>query len=183
MEAAIIEPAPGGPNSGYGRSHGREFRTSARTLHGADAGRAALAVGEDAARFLHALAVARGARRILELGTSYGYSALFLAAASRQGDHRCGQYDQARLHLRRRALPRRSTPPSGAADGAASDWPRERTQLPLDAMTRLSRYCYYCCCYYCCCCCCSGACRPGVASRLPRSSYRAGPRRDRRRPA
>lgn len=43
-----------------------------------------LAVGEDAARSLHALAVARGAKLILELGTSYGYSTLFFADAARR---------------------------------------------------------------------------------------------------
>jgi predicted O-methyltransferase YrrM len=43
-----------------------------------------LPVGEEAGRFLHALIVARGATRILELGTSYGYSTLFLADAARQ---------------------------------------------------------------------------------------------------
>lgn len=42
-----------------------------------------LHVGEDVARFLHALIVARKAERIVELGTSYGYSTLFLAAAAR----------------------------------------------------------------------------------------------------
>lgn len=45
-----------------------------------------LAVGEDVGRLLHALAIGRDARRILELGTSYGYSTLFLAdAAQRTG--------------------------------------------------------------------------------------------------
>jgi predicted O-methyltransferase YrrM len=43
-----------------------------------------LPVGEEAAWFLHALAIARAPRRILELGTSYGYSTLFLAAAARE---------------------------------------------------------------------------------------------------
>ena len=42
-----------------------------------------LPVGEDAGRFLHALILARRPRRILELGTSYGYSTLFLADAAR----------------------------------------------------------------------------------------------------
>ena len=42
-----------------------------------------LHVGEEPARFLHALAAARRAKRILELGTSYGYSTLFLADAAR----------------------------------------------------------------------------------------------------
>jgi len=43
-----------------------------------------LHVGEEAAHFLRALVVARGAKRILEIGTSYGYSTLFLADAARQ---------------------------------------------------------------------------------------------------
>jgi predicted O-methyltransferase YrrM len=43
-----------------------------------------LSVGPEAAVLLHALAVARRSRRILELGTSYGYSTLFLADAARE---------------------------------------------------------------------------------------------------
>lgn len=43
-----------------------------------------LPVGEEAGWFLHALIIARAPRRILELGTSYGYSTLFLADAARQ---------------------------------------------------------------------------------------------------
>jgi len=42
-----------------------------------------LPVGEDAAWLLHSLAIARAPKRILELGTSYGYSTLFLADAAR----------------------------------------------------------------------------------------------------
>ncbi|MBU6267031.1 MAG: class I SAM-dependent methyltransferase [Sphingomonadales bacterium] len=42
-----------------------------------------LPVGADVGRFLHALVLARKPRRILELGTSYGYSTLFLADAAR----------------------------------------------------------------------------------------------------
>ena len=42
-----------------------------------------LPVGAEAGRFLHALVLARRPRRILELGTSYGYSTLFLADAAR----------------------------------------------------------------------------------------------------
>ena len=45
-----------------------------------------LPVGAEVGRFLRALAVARRPGRILELGTSYGYSTLFLADAAR----RCG---------------------------------------------------------------------------------------------
>ena len=43
-----------------------------------------LAVGEEVARVLHALIVARRAKHILELGTSYGFSTLFLADAARR---------------------------------------------------------------------------------------------------
>jgi predicted O-methyltransferase YrrM len=42
-----------------------------------------LPVGKEAAAVLHALIVARRPRRILELGTSYGYSTLVLADAAR----------------------------------------------------------------------------------------------------
>jgi predicted O-methyltransferase YrrM len=43
-----------------------------------------LPVGEHVARLLQALIVGRNAKLILELGTSYGYSTLFLADAARQ---------------------------------------------------------------------------------------------------
>lgn len=43
-----------------------------------------LPVGEEVGWFLHALIVARAPKRILELGTSYGYSTLFLADAARR---------------------------------------------------------------------------------------------------
>jgi predicted O-methyltransferase YrrM len=43
-----------------------------------------LAVGEDTARFLHATAIGLGAKRIVEVGTSFGYSTLFLAQAAQR---------------------------------------------------------------------------------------------------
>jgi len=43
-----------------------------------------LSVGPEAAWFLHSLILARRPARILELGTSYGYSTLFLADAAAQ---------------------------------------------------------------------------------------------------
>lgn len=43
-----------------------------------------LPVGGDVGDFLRSLAVGRGAKHLLELGTSYGYSTLFLADAARQ---------------------------------------------------------------------------------------------------
>ena len=42
-----------------------------------------LPVGEDVGNLLHALVLAHRPRRILELGTSYGYSTLILADAAR----------------------------------------------------------------------------------------------------
>jgi predicted O-methyltransferase YrrM len=43
-----------------------------------------LPIGEQAGWLLHSLIVARAPKRICELGTSYGYSTLFLADAARQ---------------------------------------------------------------------------------------------------
>lgn len=43
-----------------------------------------LPVGEQAGWLLHSLIIARAPKRICELGTSYGYSTLFLADAARQ---------------------------------------------------------------------------------------------------
>lgn len=43
-----------------------------------------LAIGPEVGRLVHALIIGRGAKRILELGTSYGYSTAFLADAARQ---------------------------------------------------------------------------------------------------
>lgn len=44
----------------------------------------ALALPREAARFAHALILATGAKRCLEIGTSYGYSGLWIAAAARE---------------------------------------------------------------------------------------------------
>lgn len=43
-----------------------------------------LPVGAEAAGFLHSLVIARAPETIIELGTSYGYSTLFLADAARE---------------------------------------------------------------------------------------------------
>ena len=54
-----------------------------------------LPVGENVGRFLHALVIARSAKVIVELGTSYGYSTLFLADAARQTGGKVHSYDLA----------------------------------------------------------------------------------------
>lgn len=72
----------------FARYDAREIADTARM---AELGRAAFAirdefllpVGPEVGAFLHALILARRPRRILELGTSYGYSTLFLADAAR----------------------------------------------------------------------------------------------------
>jgi predicted O-methyltransferase YrrM len=52
----------------------------------ADRDKFLLPVGPEVGAFLHALILARKPKRILELGTSYGYSTLFLADAARAVD-------------------------------------------------------------------------------------------------
>jgi len=52
-----------------------------------------LAVGEDTARFLQATVIGLGAKRIVELGTSFGYSTLFLAQAAQRTGGKVTTYD------------------------------------------------------------------------------------------
>lgn len=52
-------------------------------------------VGEDVGRVMHALVVGLDAKTIVELGTSYGYSTLFLADAARQTGGMVYSYDVA----------------------------------------------------------------------------------------
>jgi predicted O-methyltransferase YrrM len=54
-----------------------------------------LHVGAEVAEFLLALATARGATRIVELGTSFGYSTLFLAEAARRTGGRVATFELA----------------------------------------------------------------------------------------
>lgn len=54
-----------------------------------------LEVGEDVGRFLADLAVGLKAKVIVELGTSYGYSTLFLASAARKTGGKVFTYDVA----------------------------------------------------------------------------------------
>lgn len=62
-----------------------------------------LSVGPEVGAFLHALVLGRRPARILELGTSYGYSTLFLADAAKRIDARVitmdlADYKQAHAH-------------------------------------------------------------------------------------
>jgi predicted O-methyltransferase YrrM len=52
-----------------------------------------LAVGEDTARFLQATVIGLGAKRIVEVGTSYGYSTLFLAQAAQRTGGKVTTYE------------------------------------------------------------------------------------------
>jgi predicted O-methyltransferase YrrM len=52
-------------------------------------------VGEEVGRLMHALVVGLKAQTIVELGTSYGYSTLFLAEAARQTGGKVYSYDVA----------------------------------------------------------------------------------------
>ena len=52
-------------------------------------------VGEDVGRLMHAMVVGLNAKVIVELGTSYGYSTLFLADAARATGGRVYSYDVA----------------------------------------------------------------------------------------
>ena len=71
----------------YAARHERELaaaRDLPRGAFGARRDEFLLPVGAEVGAFLHALVIGRGARHVLELGTSYGYSTLFLADAARE---------------------------------------------------------------------------------------------------
>jgi predicted O-methyltransferase YrrM len=73
--------------SEYKARHERELaaaRELPRGAFGASRDDFLLPVGPEVGAFLHALVIGRGARTVLELGTSYGYSTLFLADAARE---------------------------------------------------------------------------------------------------
>jgi predicted O-methyltransferase YrrM len=71
----------------YDARHQRELsaaRDLPRGAFGARRDELLLPVGADVGAFLPALVIGRNARTVLELGTSYGYSTLFLADAARE---------------------------------------------------------------------------------------------------
>ena len=76
-----------------------------------------LPVGEEVARFLIDLAVGVKARRIVELGTSYGFSTLYLAEAARRTGGRVATYD---LSAEKQTYARARLAEAGLADFV--DW-------------------------------------------------------------
>ncbi len=76
-----------------------------------------LAVGREAADLLHDLIIARKAKCIVELGTSYGYSTLFLANAAR---HTGGRVITFELADYKQAFARESLSEAGLAEFV--DW-------------------------------------------------------------
>lgn len=65
------------------------------SLNDVDPNMLLIPVGEDVGRLMHALVVGLNAKTIVELGTSYGYSTLFLADAARQTGGMVYSYDVA----------------------------------------------------------------------------------------
>ena len=80
------DPAVAQVYAGYAQRHAEEQATQAIIGNEMFARRDEflLPVGPEVGWFLHSLVLARRPARILELGTSYGYSTLFLADAARQ---------------------------------------------------------------------------------------------------
>jgi len=71
----------------YDARHRRELAAARELPRGAFGARRddfLLPIGAEVGAFLHALVIGRGASTVLELGTSYGYSTLFLADAARE---------------------------------------------------------------------------------------------------
>lgn len=93
------------------RAEGERMRALPPDEMGARRDEFLLSVGAEVGFLLHSLVVARRPRRILELGTSYGYSTLFLADAARECggavisiDLDAGKQDYAQAMLQRAGL-------------------------------------------------------------------------------
>ena len=69
-------------------------------------------IGPTVGRFLHALATAQGAKTIIEIGTSYGYSTLWLADAARETGGKVISLD---VHEGKQAYARKSLEKAGLA--------------------------------------------------------------------
>lgn len=73
----------------------QEIMQDPEKLKNADVNTLLIPVGEDVGRLMHALIIGLDAKVIVELGTSYGYSTLFLADAARATGGKVYSYDVA----------------------------------------------------------------------------------------
>jgi predicted O-methyltransferase YrrM len=90
----------------------------------------ALAIPRSAAEFVHALVVARGAGPALEIGTSYGYSGLWIAAALSRTGGRLITID----HLQRKSDAARANIAAAGLDHLVEFW----TGTALDLLPRVA---------------------------------------------
>jgi predicted O-methyltransferase YrrM len=85
MEMAFSNPAVSDVFAAYDRRDAEDQkRIAAEGYTSNNVDELLLPVGREAGWFLHSLIMAKRPARILELGTSYGYSTLFLADAAKQ---------------------------------------------------------------------------------------------------
>jgi caffeoyl-CoA O-methyltransferase len=134
MESEVIEV--------MARLEMRDERERAQKLPGS--GRIQ-ALHPDAGRFVYVLALAKGAKSIVEVGTSHGYSTLWLAAAAKVNGGKVVTHDS---NLERIAAARKNFADAGLADvieiveGDARETLRHRTE-PVDLLFIDAEKSYY----------------------------------------
>jgi caffeoyl-CoA O-methyltransferase len=120
----------------------RDEREQAQGLPGSER---IQALHPDSGRFVYVLALAKGAKRIVEVGTSNGYSTLWLAAAAKANGGRVVTHDR---NLERIAAARKNFAAAGLVDvieiveGDARQTLRDRTE-PVDLLFIDSERSYY----------------------------------------
>jgi caffeoyl-CoA O-methyltransferase len=134
MESEVIEM--------MARLEMRDERERAQKLPGS--GRIQ-ALHPDAGRFVYVLALATGAKSIVEVGTSHGYSTLWLAAAAKANGGKVVTHDS---NLERITAARKNFADAGLADvieiveGDARETLRDRTE-PVDLLFIDAEKSYY----------------------------------------
>jgi predicted O-methyltransferase YrrM len=134
MESEVIEV--------MARLEMRDERERAQKLPGSER---IQALHPDAGQFVYVLALAMGAKSIVEVGTSHGYSTLWLAAAAKVNGGRVVTHDS---NLKRIAAARKNFADAGLADvieiveGDARETLRERTE-PVDLLFIDAEKSYY----------------------------------------
>jgi caffeoyl-CoA O-methyltransferase len=134
MESEVIEV--------MARLEMRDERERAQKLPGS--GRIQ-ALHPDSGRFVYVLALAKAAKSIVEVGTSHGYSTLWLAAAAKVNGGRVVTHDS---NLERIAAARKNFADAGLADvieiveGDARETLRDRTE-PVDLLFIDAEKSYY----------------------------------------